>query len=135
MEGPAGHRKPVELRMRDGRELRMPMPKVERAVRGEQVEIAPPVDVADPRALAFGDHNRQRRVVPRTVRRYEVDRCPGPRRRAVDLDVHRPARVARSFIRESPSPVNYFNRDSSRVKRGSTATFWRRGGEITLSRS
>src|SRR6185437_4118370 len=89
---------PVELRMCDGRELRVAMPKVERTVRGKQVEVAAPVDVADPRALAFGDHNRQRRVVPRAVRLYEVDRCPGPRRRAVDLDVHRPARVARLFI-------------------------------------
>jgi hypothetical protein len=58
VEGPGGERHPVELRV-GGRDQRgVPVTEVERRVAGEGVEVAPALDVGDPRPFGLGDDHR-----------------------------------------------------------------------------
>ena len=59
-EGAAGQRQPVELLAGGRDEPRVAVAEVERRVGGERVEVAAPVDVLDPGALAAADDHRQR---------------------------------------------------------------------------
>jgi len=79
VERPAREGEAIELRVRDGGELGVAVPEVQRAVRGEQGEVATPVDVADPRTVALRDHDGQGRVIAGAVRLDELDCCPGLR--------------------------------------------------------
>ena len=53
------------------------MAEVEGRVRGQRVEVATPLDVLDPGALAAADHHRQRRVVVDAVLLFEAGRIGG----------------------------------------------------------
>ena len=67
VERAAGEREAAELPLGRGDEARMAVAEVQRAVAREQVQVAAPVDVLDPGALAAGEHDRQRMVVVRGV--------------------------------------------------------------------
>ena len=73
MERAARQRQPLELLARGGDRARVAVAEVQRGVAGEAVEVATAVDVGDPGAVAFVQHDGQRVIGVRGVRLVEGD--------------------------------------------------------------
>jgi hypothetical protein len=77
VEGARGQGEPVDLLVRGADQVGVAVPEVERGVPGEEVEVAPTVDVGDPRPLRLGDHHGERVVVVGTPLLVERDDAGG----------------------------------------------------------